>query len=504
MSHPGSSSTAQAWPGSSGPPPSPPAPKKKIPLWVIGVAVAVMLALAGVVLFVLLHDTKSQKQTFPRVWDSRIAPYAKIAEQKRGLLFKHPVEVRFLSPAKFEKSVTTDETELDKDDREDIRQFEGLMRAFGLIDGDVDLFKAFNEASGAGTLAYYSFDDKRITVRGDTLTLAVRATLVHELTHVLQDQYFDLGDRMDAFGKASDKGEDTSEDDVLRAIGEGDANRAEERYRASLPRKQRRALAAAEAKDQKTGRDRLDKVPPIVVTLQSAPYALGDGLVAAVAAKGGNKALDRLFRDPPAHETALFDPFTVLAHDTGAEDVATPKLESGEKKFETGEFGVLTWYFMLAERLPLKDALAAADGWGGDAYVGYERDGNPCARIDYTGRTSADTSRMLSALQRWVAAAPGAAAQVSRHGGLVRFDSCDPGKSVHAGKDVSEDALSLVAVRAYLGVGLVRAGVPTKAAGCLAGKLAQEYPVSKLSDPKFGEGDPAVAQRVRQLAISCR
>ena len=55
--------------------------------------------------------------------------------------------------------------------------FTGLMRAFGLIKGDVDLFDAFNDFSSGGTLAYYSTEDKTITVRGQRLTPAVRATL---------------------------------------------------------------------------------------------------------------------------------------------------------------------------------------------------------------------------------------------------------------------------------------------------------------------------------------
>ena len=41
-------------------------------------------------------------------------------------------------------------------------------------------------------------------------------------------------------------------------------------------------------------------------------------------------------------------------------------------------------------------------------------------------------------------------------------------------------------------------------AGCMADKLAQEYPVSQLNDPKFGADDPTVKARVQQLAIGCR
>ena len=166
----------------------------------------------------------------PAAWDARIQPYVKIAEKQRGLEFLHPVEVRFLPPAKFEKTVTTDEKELDKDEREEIEQFTGLMRALGLLSGDVDLFKAVNDLSGGGTLAYYSFDDERITIRGEQLTPAMRSTLVHELTHVLQDQHFKVGARMsgcreEAEGRAVHLG-------VLHARGilEGDAERVEHLY----------------------------------------------------------------------------------------------------------------------------------------------------------------------------------------------------------------------------------------------------------------------------------
>jgi len=82
-----------------------------------------------------------------------IAPYAKIAEKQRGLLFEHPVAVRFQDPAAFEKSVRVDQAKLDADDKKEIQEFSALMRAFGLISGDVDLYKAFKDAYGgdAGT-----------------------------------------------------------------------------------------------------------------------------------------------------------------------------------------------------------------------------------------------------------------------------------------------------------------------------------------------------------------
>ena len=475
-------------------------------MWAVLLVVVLVLAIGGYGVKALLLDGKESGRTYPKAWDARIEPYVKIAQKKRGLTFLHPVEVRFLPPAEFEKTVTVDEKELDKDDREEIEQFTGLMRAVGLLSGDVDLFKAFNEVRGGGTLAYYSFEDERITVRGEKVTSAVRATLVHELTHVLQDQYFKIGDRVKRLQKESEDKPSTSESSVLDGIIEGDAERVAGLYEQSLPPKQRRALQRGSQKESAEAIKRLRNVPKVVLTMVASPYTLGEGLVQVVAADGGNDAVDDLFRDTPTHETALLDPLRVLSDDTGATKVALPDVEDGEKKLDSsGEFGVLTWYLMLAERLPLQTALATVDGWGGDAHIAFTRDGTSCMRAAYEGETPADTTRMLTSLDRWIAAGPGSSATVKRDGDLVRFESCDPGKSAAGvGKDASQDAVDLLTIRASLGVTFLKGGLGEEPARCLAGKLVREYPVSSLTDPKFGADDASVQARVRQLATACR
>jgi hypothetical protein len=486
---------------------APPAdePSSDIPLWVLVLAVVLMLTGAGAAAVALMHDGAAEAApVYPDHWDNRIVPYVKIAEKKRGLRFAHPVTVRFLPAAEFEKTTTSDGKELDEKDRTELEQFTGLMRAFGLITGDVDLFDAVNDFNSAGTLAYYSFEDKRITVRGVRVTPAVRATLVHELTHVLQDQNFAIGDRLEQLRKDSDQGGSTSEASVLDAVIEGDATRVETAYRSSLPAKKRKALDAGRKDEVTQAGARIKKVPKVIVTMLTSPYTLGEALVQTVAADGGNAEVDTLFRDAPKHESSLLDPMELLSGKADAVKVDVPALGDGEKRFDSGEFGVLTWYLMLAERLPLLDALEAADGWGGDAYVGFEHDGSSCARISYVGDTPQDTARMLSALHRWISAERGSSATVNLEGGLVRFESCDPGNTTDVGKDASEDAVSLVALRSYFGIGMMKAGTPQKTARCLAAKLVRAYPVSKLVDPKFGTGDPEVQSEIQRLAARCR
>ena len=113
-----------------------------------------------------------------------------------------------------------------------------MLRAIGLIDGDVDLFEEINELQGGGVIGLYSFKDEHIRIRGKKLDPAVKSTLVHELTHALQDQHFDIGKRMEEFDEDD---ESTSSESAYQAVVEGDAQRVETKYRESLSPKQRAA-----------------------------------------------------------------------------------------------------------------------------------------------------------------------------------------------------------------------------------------------------------------------
>ena len=476
--------------------------RKRRLLMALSVAVALVVA-AGTGAFLILRGDDDEKHSYPKEWDERIKPYVEIVEDKRGLEFKHPVKVRFLDNKAFEKTVRADEEDLDKDDRREIQEDTSLFRAFGLISGDVDLFKAFNDAHGSGTLAYYSFDDQAITVRGKKLTLASHATLVHELTHALQDQHFNISDRSRKFAKKAADGKPTTEGDALRAIVEGDAERVAGRYRASLSAKERQALDKAESADTDDSREELKGVPKVVTTLMGAPYALGQALTEIIAAKD-YRDIDALLENPPPDDSVLLDPLKALGDLDDSVKVKIPTLADGEKKFDTGQMGSLVTYLMLAERIPLRDALAAADTWKGDAYLGFRRKGVVCARVDYATASDKKAARLMSAFEDWIAAQPGSSATISRNGDRVTFESCDPGKGAKLTNDASEDALELAAARAYLGVSVIKAGGSTKAARCFTNRIIDEFSVDDLNDPEFGKDNPAAVRRVQDIVADCR
>ena len=475
--------------------------RKRRLLLALAVAVALVVA-AGTGAFLVLRDDDDEKHSYPKEWDERIKPYVEIVEDERGLEFKHPVKVRFLDKKAFEKTVRADEEDLDKDDRREIKEDTSLFRAFGLISGDVDLFEAFNDAHGSGTLAYYAFDDRAITMRGTKVTVASRATLVHELTHALQDQHFNISDRSKKLAKKAADGKPSTESVAMRAIVEGDAERVADLYRASLSDKERKALDKAESADSDDTEEELKGVPKVVTTLMGAPYALGQALTETVAAKDYHD-IDGLLENPPPDDSVLLDPLKALGNLDSAK-VKVPTLADGEKKFDSGQVGSLVTYLMLAERIPLRDALAAADDWKGDAYVGFERKNVLCARVDYATGSDKQAARLMAAFEDWIAAQPGSTATISRNGDRVTFESCDPGKGAKLTNDASEDALRLVATRGYLGASVIKAGASPKVARCFSNRIIAEFSIDDLSDPKFGANDPSVGNRIQGIAADCR
>jgi hypothetical protein len=229
-----------------------------------------------------------------------------------------------------------DEAKLSDDARKKIKDLGATLRAFGLIDAKTDLVKSLDTVNQAGVLAYYDPSAEEIVVRSDgPLDLARKATLAHELVHVLQDQHFDLqGLRHDAAES------ETGSNGALTALVEGDAERIKYRYLASLPKADQDEYDAQQMKDGELVEDEVAGAAEIVKIELSAPYVFGPEVLRALTAKGGNDAVnDALRRSTPSDEiflnpvAALTDPHPVSvpapvigqgAHQIGRPDTLGP------------------------------------------------------------------------------------------------------------------------------------------------------------------------------------
>ena len=252
--------------------------------------------------------------------------YVDFVEKERGLEFEHPVYVDFLTAKEFKEQVTADRDDLTDDDLEELEQATGLLRALGLVEGDVDLFDKINELQGKGIIGFYSYDDERLRIRGTELTPAVESTLVHELTHALQDQHFDLGKRFEELDEGR-RHQQLRRRVRLRRARRG--RRAPDRDgvarqpapRPSAPRSTRSRPRQVKGFDAES-----KDIPEVLKTMLAAPYELGQALLAVAVQQGGKRAVDDLFRSPPTTEEQQLDPWTLVADHQGYLTVPEPEL----------------------------------------------------------------------------------------------------------------------------------------------------------------------------------
>jgi hypothetical protein len=430
--------------------------------------VTVVLAVVAPSAAVAGEDTPRRPEP-PKEWEEELAPFADTVEDLRGLRFEHPVEVSFLDDAAFERERGLD-TDLTKREREELEYTAGTLRALGLFDGDADdLLEQVLEIDAGGTAAFYNTRAERIVIRGGDIGVENQATVVHELVHALQDQHFDL----DAL---SDDAEDSGGENALAALVEGDAERIQADYVAGLGRDERAAVIAAHDEAAREAEAGLPAgVPEILPVLFSLPYELGPFFVASLHADGGDDAVDEAFREPPVTDEHILDPSTYIDGDE-AVTVERVELESGEEKVGPRErFGAVTWYFVLAARIDPVVALEAAEGWGGDELVHFERAGTPCARLAYRGETKQDTREMASALDQWAATLPTGVAQVER-GRQLTLTACDPGAGAAPEVGAVFDAAALLGNRALIGSLLHQEAGPfdSETVECAALELARD------------------------------
>jgi hypothetical protein len=460
------------------PPPPPPSLHPPPPRW----AVALGIVLTGVLVLGLVAVAT---RTFagddgpghPDEWDPRVADLAAFVEEERGLEFDHPVYVDFLSAAAYTDQTTDDEASVPSSERDRLERFGAELRALGVGSGELDLFTALNQVSDGGTLAFYDATDQRVRVRGTKMTVGLEVTIVHELTHALQDQHFDL-ERL--YDQELDSGAATA----FRGLAEGDALRVEDGYLADeLTEAQRQEYDDEYAGQLADSELATADVPPFVSATFGAPYALGRPFTLMLTNRDGNDGVDRAFDEPPTTEEHLFDPTSFLAEEGSERDIELGFSDDADL-LDEAPFGATSWYLFLAERIDPKVAFEAALGWNGDHFAAVERDGTTCVRAAFAGDTEADEEQMAAALTDWLAAMPGDQAELTEVDHHPVLEACDPGEDLDlelTGR--SETSLYLPSLWGYL-VADAASVVDPDEARCYARAVIRDLSYDEIIDPE--------------------
>jgi hypothetical protein len=354
------------------------------------VPVVLMVLIAGL-LSAGLWTAADRRRDRPQALDPSMAAVVTeleaFVESARGLRFRHPVDVEVLSASAFRRALSGGEP-LEAVDA-DVEA--GVLRALGLL-GDSDALDA-GDLDADTVAGFYDTETKELVVRGGRLTPFVRQVIVHELTHALDDQHFDLDP-------------DLADDDAalaFDALVEGDAVVVERRYVASMSAAERREAEAEE--DATFGGGNVGDIPGIFLDLGDFPYVDGPDLVTALVAAGGQPGVDAAFRSPPTTSAEVLHPARYLS---GRGTARVPEVRAGGRVVDEGVVGEFVLRLVLGESWPDEQAGRAADGWAGDRYVAWKTGKRTCVRATVVADNETEAAELLAGLRKWAADHPGA------------------------------------------------------------------------------------------------
>ena len=315
------------------------------------------------------------------------------AETWRGLRAKRRIQSRVLAEKDLAKAV---DDSLRKDmPAGELHSMEVALKAFGLIPESLDLETFLPRLLTQQIAGYYDPEEKTLSVilRGGGVLggreeeagldsqRAEDMVLVHELTHALQDQYFDLA----AFAKTDPMSDAAT---ARQALVEGDATLTMLDALLGIPVEElpgaehllAAPLGASEEWLAGGSQELFDQAPAFIRETLLFSYAQGNVFCISVRRKGGQKLLDHAFRsDPPRSSEQILHPEKWHGRRDDPVAVEWPDLAGalpGFAKVAEGEMGELAIRILLREGLgDAARAETAAAGWGGDRFAVYQMEG---------------------------------------------------------------------------------------------------------------------------------
>jgi hypothetical protein len=360
-----------------------------------------------------------------------------VAEKYRGLKALRPIPAGSTSPRKLKAQI---KASMPKDlPAADLKALEVSLKAFGLIPETMDLGRYLPELMSSQVAGFYDPDGKYMTLVDPARAASGKEekaesedmVLVHELTHALQDQHFDLH-RFEERDPLSDLGT------AKKALVEGDATLTMLDAKLKLSFEAMPGMESVLSGMMRDPEKLLegDASFPGAREMNDAPAWIRDnlmfsyfqGLSFCVSAKrlGGQVLLDYAFTtDPPRSSEQILHPEKWHTRRDDPVGLRFPDLAGelpGYRKAAEGEMGELGLRILFRQDLKSRDqADAAAAGWGGDRFAVYEKGGGRLIVWITEWDTEADAGEFRSALQAvagWRAEASGPTRVLAVHGSL--------------------------------------------------------------------------------------
>ncbi len=336
-----------------------------------------------------------------------------LTQELRELRFLEPPVITVVSneelAQRVRKSIEEEVEDLDAD--------EALYVLLGLIPADGDLLALYTELYGEQVAGFYDGDEGELVIPSEaSLTPLQRATLIHELTHALTDQHFDMSENYEALVDE----ERFDEAAAYLSVIEGDATLTEILYIQDLPVTEQQALISESLEADSTA---FDAAPRFIRDSLIFPYQQGFAFTQRLFELGGFFEIEKAYSKPPLSTEQIIEP-----RDFGRDlpvDVAAPvqTLDGYELVYDSvwGELGFDT---MFDQVLGDDASRTASDGWGGDRYS-YFFDGSESAMVlNYRGDSELDAEEMEAALIAYIQTAMAVGDQ-SQLAGFTTFSGDD-------------------------------------------------------------------------------
>ncbi len=285
----------------------------------------------------------------------------------RGLTLMEPVDRKFPTLAEAQTTIRAlYETELTDDVVHRATQF---YRAFDFVPVDFDLRTVYLDLITDQVAGFYDTDAKNMNILllsgnelGDQLPPLERMTYAHEFTHALQDQHFNLDDKIMTIEAA---------DAALAALAlvEGDATLVMQEYMLQVVQEEPALMVQMLGSIAGINTALPPGVPSIMEEELTMPYLRGLDFVTTLHRQGGWEAVNTAYEDLPVSTEQILHPERYLAEDMPVSVTLNESDLGGDWSLLTedtlGEFYLREF---MATRLDAKAAERAAAGWGGDYY----------------------------------------------------------------------------------------------------------------------------------------
>ena len=289
-----------------------------------------------------------------------------IVQDLRSLMYKTSPVYREIARNELEAII---HREMEKENpKEKIQKIQRVMTAFGYLDRDFNLYNAITQLYQEQIAGFYDPDRKELfSIKDMPLSGNLQRTiLAHELTHVLQDQHFNLKKHLD------DKNKSDDEKLALQALVEGDATFITQLfYVKTLNIGVLADIISFFILDQTQFR----KTPLVLKENLLFPYLKGTEFISFLFQRGGWEQVNTAFQNPPVSSEQIIHPEKFIAGEPPA-PINLPEFTAGMngwlmiEKNVIGEFNV---FILFKKFLSYPLAKIASEGWGGDTFAYLER-----------------------------------------------------------------------------------------------------------------------------------